>query len=45
LTGVAAPGLENLTPAQLARLDRKRKKKTSNTDWASPADPDARMQR
>jgi len=27
----------------LARLDRKRKKKTSNTDWASPADPDAKV--
>jgi transposase len=39
----AAEGLENPTPEQLARLDRKRKKKTSNKDWKSPADPDARV--
>ena len=28
---------------QLARLDRKRKKKGSNEDWVSPHDPDARI--
>jgi DDE family transposase len=27
----------------LARLDRERKKKTSNTDWTSPSDPDAKV--
>ena len=44
LTGLAnAGGIENPTPEQLARLDRKRKKKTSNKDWKSPADPDARI--
>src|SRR5713226_8112936 len=33
------------TPAReaLARLDRKRKKKTSNTDWTNPHDPDAKI--
>ena len=39
----AAEGLENPTPEELARLDRKRKKRTSNKDWKSPADPDARI--
>jgi len=39
----AAEGIENPTPEQLARLDRKRKKKTSNKDWKSPADPDSRI--
>ena len=44
LTGLAtAAGLENPTPEQLARLDRKRKKKTSNKDWKSPGDPDSRV--
>jgi transposase len=28
---------------ELARLDRKRKKKGSNEEWMSPADPDARI--
>jgi hypothetical protein len=27
----------------LARLDRKRKKRTSNKEWKSPADEDARI--
>jgi len=39
----AAEGMENPTAEQLARLDRKRKKKTSNKDWKSPADPDSRV--
>jgi transposase len=39
----AAAGIENPTAVQLARLDRKRKKKTSNKDWKSPADPDSRV--
>lgn len=38
-----AEGLENPTREQLARLDRKRKKKGSNQEWKSPADPDARI--
>jgi transposase len=36
-------GLENPTREQLARLDRKRKKKGSNQDWTHPHDPDARI--
>jgi len=38
-----AEGLENPTREQLARLDRKRKKKGSNQEWMSPVDPDARI--
>lgn len=38
-----AEGLENPTREQLARLDRKRKKKGSNREWKSPADRDARI--
>lgn len=38
-----AAGIENPTREQLARLDRKRKKKGSNAEWESPADPDARI--
>jgi len=38
-----AAGLENPTQEQLARLDRRRKKKGSNQEWQSPADPDARI--
>ncbi|HEV2437975.1 MAG TPA: hypothetical protein VG077_18425, partial [Verrucomicrobiae bacterium] len=30
-------------PKQLARLDRKRKKKGSNDDWQNPHDPDAQI--
>lgn len=37
-SGIATPTREDL-----ARLDRKRKKKTSNEDWVSPSDPDARV--
>lgn len=36
-------GLEDPTREQLARFDRKRKKKGSNRDWKSPVDPDARI--
>jgi transposase len=44
LTDLAkAEGIESPTREQLARLDRKRKKKTSNKEWESPADPDARV--
>jgi transposase len=38
-----AEGLENPTKEQLIRLDRKRKKKTSNDDWTNPNDPSARI--
>ena len=38
-----AEGIENPTREQLARLDRKRKKKGSNEEWTSPSDPDARI--
>ena len=42
LKGLAqAAGVENPTREQLARLDRKRKKKGSNQEWMSPSDPDA----
>src|SRR5919198_5099168 len=44
LKGLAqAAGMENPTREQLARLDRKRKKKGSNEEWESPSDPDARI--
>jgi transposase len=44
LKGLArAAGNENPTREQLARLDRKRKKKGSNRQWRSPSDPDARI--
>jgi transposase len=36
-------GIENPTKEQLARLDRKRKKKASNDDWTNPHDPSARV--
>jgi transposase len=46
LTGLAkASGIETPTRDDLARLDRKRKKKTSNTDWTSPSDPMRRSRR
>ena len=38
-----ASGIETPTREDLARLDRKRKKKTSNKDWTSPHDPDAKV--
>jgi transposase len=38
-----AAGMENPTREELARMDRKRKKKGSNEEWMSPADPDARI--
>lgn len=44
LTGLAkASGVRTPTRAALARLDRKRRKKGSNEEWRSPADPDARI--
>ena len=35
-----ASGIETPTRADLARIDRKRKKKGSNDDWTHPHDPD-----
>jgi len=44
LKGLAqAAGIENPTREQMARLDRKRKKKASNQEWTSPSDADARI--
>jgi len=44
LTGLAkASGIETPTKADLAKLDRKRKKKASNKDWMNPHDPDAKI--
>jgi transposase len=37
-SGIATPTREDL-----ARLDRTRKKKTSNNDWTRPYDPDAKV--
>ena len=39
----AASGIETPTRAELARLDRKRRKKGSNKDWTHPKDPDAKI--
>jgi transposase len=44
LTGLARQsGIETPTREDLARVDRKRKKKGSNQEWVSPSDPDARI--
>jgi transposase len=44
LKGLAkASGIRTPTREALARLDRRRKKKASNDDWTSPADPDAKI--
>ena len=44
LTGLAkASGIKTPTCEVLARLDRKRKKRTSNKEWMSPTDTDARI--
>lgn len=44
LTALAqASGIETPTRADLARIDRTRKKKGSNQDWTSPTDPDAKI--
>jgi transposase len=36
-------GIETPTGEDLAKLDRKRKKKASNDDWENPHEPDARI--
>ena len=38
-----ASGIKTPTRETLARLDRRRKKRTSNQDWENPSDPDARI--
>ena len=38
-----ASGLKTPTREALARLDRRRKKRTSNKDWKNPFDPDAKI--
>ena len=38
-----ASGVETPTRADLARFDRKRKKRTSNKEWTNPHDPDAKI--
>jgi len=44
LAGLAqASGIETPTREDLTRLDRKRKKRTSNKEWKSPVDEDARV--
>src|SRR6202041_3217338 len=44
LCGLAkASGINTPTREDLVRLDRKRKKRTSNKEWESPADGDARI--
>ena len=44
LVGLAkASGIATPTREELARLDRKRKKRTSNKEWKSPGDQDARI--
>jgi transposase len=44
LTGLAkASGIATPTREDLARLDRKRKKHTSNKEWKSPTDRDPRV--
>jgi len=44
LTGLAkTSGIATPTRDELARLDRKRKKRTSNKEWKSPTDADARI--
>ena len=39
----AASGINTPTREALARLDRRRKKRTSNKDWENPSDPDAKI--
>jgi transposase len=40
-----ASGIKTPTAEALARLDRRRKKKTSNKDWTNPHEPDAKIGR
>jgi transposase len=38
-----ASGIKTPTREALARLDRRRKKRTSNQEWQNPSDPDAKI--
>ena len=38
-----ASGLKTPSREALARLDRRRKKRTSNAEWVNPSDPDAKV--
>src|SRR5438067_13281527 len=38
-----ASGLKTPSRAALDRLDRRRKKRTSNAEWVNPSDPDAKV--
>jgi transposase len=40
---LAEQGVEDPTAEDIRRFDRKRKKKGSNEEWQSPADPDSRI--
>jgi transposase len=40
---MADEGMEDPTDEEARRFDRKRPKKVSNKDWASPTDPDSRI--
>ena len=40
---MAEEGIENPTDEEIRRFDKKRKKKVSNKEWQSPADPDSRI--
>src|SRR6516225_6479685 len=40
---MAEEGIENPTDEEVRRFDKKRKKKVSNQEWQSPADPDSRI--
>jgi transposase len=40
---MAEQGIENPSDDEVRRFDRKRKKKGSNQEWESPADPDSRI--
>jgi transposase len=46
LQGLAkAEGIDSRDAAAVHRMDRKRRKKTSNEDWQSPSDPEAEITR
>jgi transposase len=40
---MAEEGIDNPTDEEIRRFDKKRKKKVSNKEWQSPADPDSRI--
>lgn len=40
---MAEQGIDNPTDEEIRRFDKKRKKKVSNKEWESPADPDSRI--